>query len=183
MKKSLLLLYLICTLTLSAGGNIGDVISTNDSIKSQSEFNDETVTDNEIIDTKEQISTETKDKNMISVEVQIGNKNFLAKFYNNNSVKQLVEQMPITLEMSEMNGNEKYNYMDNSLPTNSESVRNIHTGDLMLYGSDCLVLFYKDFRTSYNYTRLGYIEDISGFVDAVGNGNIQITFSVEKSSG
>jgi hypothetical protein len=47
----------------------------------------------------------------------------------------------------------------------------------MLYGSTCLVLFYKDFSTSYSYTKLGSIEDISGLTDALGGGSVQVTFS------
>ena len=52
-------------------------------------------------------------------------------------------------------------------------------GDFMLYGSDCLVLFYKNFSSSYSYTRLGYIEDTAGFAKAVGNGSVFISFEYE----
>ena len=56
--------------------------------------------------------------------------------------------------MDELNGNEKYYFMPNALPTDPERPGEIHTGDFMLYGSDCLVLFYKNFSSSYSYTRL-----------------------------
>ena len=75
-------------------------------------------------------------------------------------------------------GNEKYYYFNESLPTNSERIGKINTGDLMLYGSDCLVLFYKSFSTSYSYTRLGHIDNPQGLADVVGSGNITVTFEV-----
>lgn len=114
------------------------------------------------------------------VDIQIGNKNFKANLYDNDSAKALIEKMPLTLNMNELNGNEKYCYLQNNLPNDSENVNSINTGDLMLYGSDCIVLFYKNFSTSYSYTKLGYIEDTSGLADALGSGNIQITFSFDN---
>ena len=78
--------------------------------------------------------------------------------------------------MSELNGNEKYYYLSNSLPTNADRPSNIHIGDLMLYGDSCLVLFYENFSTSYSYTPLGQIDEPNSLADAVGNGNIEITF-------
>lgn len=76
--------------------------------------------------------------------------------------------------MSELHRNEKYYYM----PTNSEKVSSVKTGDIMLFGSDCLVLFYEDFKTSYSYTRLGYIEDKIGLADALGNGSVKVSFRI-----
>lgn len=120
-------------------------------------------------------------KNKIPViNVQVGNENFKITLYDNPSVKSLLEQLPMTLNMNELNGNEKYFYLPENLPANSEKIKEIHTGDFMLYGSDCLVLFYKNFFTSYNYTKLGHIEDAAGLADALGNSSIQVKLTLDN---
>ncbi len=112
------------------------------------------------------------------LNIKVGDKNFKATLESNNTTKSLLEKLPLTINMSELHGNEKYYYFNESLPTNSERIGKINTGDLMLYGSDCLVLFYKSFSTSYSYTRLGHIDNPQGLADVVGSGNITVTFEV-----
>lgn len=56
----------------------------------------------------------------------------------------------------------------------------IHAGDLMLYSNDCIVLFYKDFSTSYSYTPLGRITDTTGLENAVGKSSVRITFEAAE---
>lgn len=63
--------------------------------------------------------------------------------------------------MGELNGNEYFAYLDDTLPAAAEDVGRIESGDVMLYGDDCLVVFYESFDTSYRYTRIGKIEDPS----------------------
>ena len=82
----------------------------------------------------------------------------------------------MTLDMEELHGNEKFNYLDQGLPTNPENVVSIRTGDIMLFGPDCLVLFYDDFNTSYSYTRIGHIEDEDAFVNELSGGTVGVTF-------
>jgi len=82
--------------------------------------------------------------------------------------------------MSELNGNEKlYRFADN-LPTNSSNPGTIQTGDLMIYGGNTLVLFYKSFPTVYTYTKLGQIDDPTGLAEALGTGRITVTFSLSN---
>ena len=78
--------------------------------------------------------------------------------------------------MQELNGNEKYSYLSQTLSTNASCPDSIHTGDLMLFGSDCLVLFYKDFSTSYSYTPIGKLDNPQGLSAALGSGNVTVTF-------
>lgn len=81
--------------------------------------------------------------------------------------------------MVELNGNEKYVDLRRSLPTSAANPGIIQNGDLMLYGSSTLVLFYKTFSTSYSYTKMGRIDDVTGLVAALGTGNISVTFELE----
>ncbi len=128
---------------------------------------------------KKKETTQTENSKMTSIEVVINGKVFPAKLYNNKTAGELQKKFPMTVKMSELNGNEKYHYMDSSLPTATVSPKQIKKGELMLYGSDCLVLFYKSFSTSYDYTRLGYLENTDGLTEAVGTGNVQMTFRMK----
>lgn len=80
--------------------------------------------------------------------------------------------------MSEMNGNEKYHYLSENLPTDSYRPGTIQTGDLMLYGSSCVVLFYETFSSGYSYTRLGQIDNPKGLAAALGGGDVSVRFEV-----
>lgn len=115
---------------------------------------------------------------MTIINIQIGSNSFTATLYENDTTRALLEKLPLTLNMEDLNGNEKFYFFSENFPTESERVGNIETGDLMLYGSDCLVLFYESFSTSYSYTKLGSIEDVTGLADALGKGNVQVTFNL-----
>ena len=86
------------------------------------------------------------------------------------------------MQMSELNGNEKYYYLDDSLPTETYRPGTIQAGDLMLYGSSCVVLFYETFSSGYNYTRLGRIDDPEGLDEAVGSGDVGVRLEMRTTS-
>ena len=86
---------------------------------------------------------------------------------------------PMTVNMAELNGNEKYLRLGKKLPTNASNPKIIHNGDLMLYGDNAVVLFYKTFSTSYDYMRFGCIKAPTGLAAAVGSGSVTVTFELE----
>lgn len=114
---------------------------------------------------------------MLALTIQIGNTSYPVSFYDNATTQALMDKLPLTIEMAELNGNEKYYYFSDALPKDARRVGSIKAGDVMLYGSDCLVIFYKEFATSYSYTPIGRIEDPDGLAQALGSGSVQITFS------
>lgn len=128
--------------------------------------------------------TETETKNDMSTEqkikITVGSKTFTATLENNASAKELVERMPFTVNMQELNGNEKYYQFPDSFPSDPRSFDTIKAGDLMLYQSDYLVVFYEDHSTTYDYTRLGVIDNADGLAEALGSGSAQVTFEVAE---
>ncbi len=83
--------------------------------------------------------------------------------------------LPLTLTMQELNGNEKYARLPRPLPHKDEAVGYVRAGDLMLFGKDCLVLFYKSFATNYPYTRLGRLNNPTDLARIVGSQSIDVT--------
>jgi hypothetical protein len=114
----------------------------------------------------------------IILKISIGSQVFYANIQSNESTTALLKQLPFTLSMVELNGNEKYAELKQALPTNAESVGKIQAGDLLLYGNNVLVLFYESFSTSYHYTRIGKVTDTSGLSKALGTGNCQVKFEL-----
>lgn len=112
------------------------------------------------------------------MKIKIGNSVFTATLEESEAATAFKSRLPITMSMVELNGNEKYADLPGSIPANSQQPSIIHSGDLMLYGSSTVVLFYKTFNTSYTYTRLGKIDDTSGLVAALGNGNVSVIFEL-----
>ena len=115
-------------------------------------------------------------KTLNTIKITVGGKTFAATLEDNPSARAFAENFPLEVNMNELNGNEKFVYLDSDLPSNSEHVGKIHAGDLMLFGSNCVVIFYKDFSTSYNYTRLGKLENAADLEKVLGAGNVRVKF-------
>jgi hypothetical protein len=111
--------------------------------------------------------------------IKVGNKNFTATLLDNPTTTAFKSMLPLTINMTELNGNEKYVDLPESFPTNASNPGTINTGDLLLYGSKTLVLFYKTFSTSYSYTKLGKIDNPSGLAEALGSGNVAVTIELK----
>ncbi len=111
--------------------------------------------------------------------IMIGNKRFTVELENNATVEALQKEMSLTLEMSELNGNEKYCYLDEPLPHVPENIGHINKGDIMLFGDNCMVIFYKSFDTPYSYTRVGHIDDTSELTETLGAGDVRVKFELE----
>ena len=112
-------------------------------------------------------------KEMDSVKVIIDNKEYKMNLEDNETTKSFIKILPKTWKMNELNGNEKYVYLSSTLPVNSVVPETIEKGDVMLFGDDCLVIFYQSFKTNYSYTKIGNIENLPD----LGNSSIEVEFT------
>ena len=106
-----------------------------------------------------------------NLKITIDNNEYQINLENNETVTEFINILPKTITMNELNGNEKYAYLDTKFKTNAYNPKTINKGDVMLYGDNCLVIFYKTFTTSYSYTKIGHIDNLPD----LGNGNINVT--------
>ena len=108
----------------------------------------------------EKNSNNVTEKVSDTVKVFINDKEYKLNLYDNETVNSLVKLFPLEVTMKTLSENEVYVYLDEKFPTNSSNPKTINAGDVMLYGDNCLVIFYKTFNTSYSYTKIGHIDDL-----------------------
>ncbi len=107
----------------------------------------------------------------------VGEQRFAITLADNAATRAFVTLLPLTLEMNDLNHNEKYAPLPQALPTEANPPGTIRNGDLMLYGPDTLVVFYTNFNSAYAYTRLGQVDDTAKLTQALGRRGVQVTFS------
>lgn len=125
-----------------------------------------------LVGCKENKVVNNNDEVDLSMKVIINEKEYPVSLENNDTVNEFLSKLPQEFNMSDLNSNEKYVYLDFNLPTNASNPKTINKGDIMLFGDNCLVIFYKTFTTSYSYTKIGHIDNLPD----LGNNDITILF-------
>ena len=146
----------------------------------------------EMIDnsTESQISaveeTEITDKSAIDDE-----KEYMKLYFNdteipviwedNQTVQELMEEAgkgDIVVQMSMYSDNEQVGSLEKSYTKNDEQITT-HSGDIVLYSGDKIVVFYGS--NSWAYTRLGKMNiPESGVTELLSNGDITLKIAIEK---
>lgn len=170
-NKIMIVIMLLCICTI-----YGAVFFLNRNKKEEQNINNDLI-ENTTTNTNQEnyintTSIESENKLISDIQVIINGKIYNAKIEENETAQSFVNMLPVEYNMNELNGNEKYVNLDNTLPTNSYYPKHIEAGDIMLYDNNCLVVFYKSFDTPYSYTKIGHIENISD----LGDENIIVKF-------
>ena len=165
------------TVNTASGNESGAELSA----ESNAEPDTEEIQEKSDITEPQSEATESGDEMKTNITIVVNGKEFAAKLNDTKAAQELYEQLPMTVEMTEMNQNEKYYVLPDELTQEKQAVGTIQTGDIMLYQADYIVLFYESFTTWYQYTPLGKIEDTTGLKEAVGSGNVSVTFKAGTS--
>ena len=127
---------------------------------------------------EEPSAVEEKEK---MLKMMIGDTAVAVDWENNESVealKSLCSETPLVIQMSMYGGFEQVGSIGTRLPASDVQTRT-SAGDIVLYSSDQIVVFYGS--NSWSYTRLGHItdQDASGMAELLGNEDVTITISME----
>lgn len=166
------LLFSVCAglmIALAACGT-ADSTQSNSSVSAESSLPSESSSEQE----SETVLEETEMK----LNVEVNGTVFMATLEDNAAVDAFVEMMreaPVVIEMSDYSGFEKVGPLGTSLPA-SNSQTTTKAGDIVLYNGNQIVIFYGS--NSWSYTRLGKIDDLTGWEAALGSGDVTVTFSI-----
>ena len=119
------------------------------------------------------VNNNEKGNKMAKIYASLNNEKLEINLEENPTTSALVKLLPLNITMNDLNKNEKYAYLDESLPTNTYSPKHIEAGDVMLFGDNCLVIFYKSFDTSYSYSKIGHINNLP----ELGEGSVAVNLN------
>lgn len=92
---------------------------------------------------------------------------------------ELLKRNDLTIEMHDYGNFEKVGPLGTSLPRNDEQITT-EAGDVILYQGNQITIYYD--TNSWNFTRLGRIQDLSRkeLKEILGSGEITVTFSLDQ---
>ena len=125
--------------------------------------------------------TDQEGETEIMISMEIGNTSVSVDWENNNSVnalKELCKNKPLTINLHMYGGFEQVGSIGSSLPTNDKQMTTT-SGDIVLYSSNQIVIFYGS--NSWSYTKLGKITNKTDdeLSELLGKGNVALTLSLE----
>jgi hypothetical protein len=107
----------------------------------------------------------------------VGERRFAITLADTAAARAFTALLPVTLDMRDLNDNEKKASLPQSLPMSASQPGTIRNGDLMLYGTSTLVVFYSTFDSPYSYTRIGRLDEPTGLEPVLGPHGVRVTFS------
>ena len=189
MRESYLIVAVMLGMTLmltACSGNTGmDMADDNADIQAEDhiDIQEENKMEEEAVKTNSEERV-AKDGAVMQTEmkmnVKIGDYNFTATLENNTAVEELLDMLkdgPITIQMDDYSGFEKVGPLERSLTTSNSQIAT-SAGDIVLYNGNNIVMFYGS--NSWNYTRIGKIDDLSEWEKALGNGSITVVFTLAE---
>lgn len=125
-----------------------------------------------------------KENKSMKIQIAVGDAVLTATPENNPSAEAflaLLQEQPITVEMSDYAGMEKVGSLGTSL-TRSDSQISVGAGDVVLYQGNQITIYYG--TNSWNFTKLAHIEGATkeNLLEVLGAGNASVVFSIDRDS-
>ncbi len=112
------------------------------------------------------------------LNITVGDQTLTATFADTPSAEEfraLLAQGPVTVTMEDYGGFEKVGPLGTTLIRSDERITT-QPGDIILYQGDQITIYYD--TNTWTFTRLARIDDPSGLRELLGDGTVQVTFSL-----
>lgn len=112
------------------------------------------------------------------LKITVGEYEFSADWEDNSSAqafRELLEQGPLTITMSDYGGFEKVGPLGTTLERNDTQITT-EPGDVILYQGNQITIYYG--TNTWSFTRLAKIRDTSDLQQKLGQGTVEVTFSL-----
>ena len=113
-----------------------------------------------------------------ALKLTVGDYEFTAIFADNPSAeefRELLAQGPVTVTMEDYGCFEKVGPLGTTLTRSDEQITT-EPGDVILYQGNQITIYYG--TNSWNFTRLARIDDPTDLQEKLGEGTVQVTFSL-----
>lgn len=124
------------------------------------------------------IGLSTLNAQNMKLKITVNNQELTATLNENETVNEFIKMLPMTIYMTELHGNEKYCKLSKDIQGKAVNPDKIRKGDIMLWISNILVIFYDTFPTPYDYVKLATVDDIDRLTNALGDGNVSVKFEI-----
>ena len=118
---------------------------------------------------------------MDKITLSFNDRTYTATLADNSSAKAfaaLLKDGPLTVSTRDYGNFEKVGSLGTELPRTDEQITTA-PGDIILYQGNQITVYYA--QNTWNFTRLGRIDDPSGLREALGSGDVEITFQLAES--
>lgn len=137
-------------------------------------------------DAKTQIPPESEigleERASVNIQITVGEVTLLAAPEDNSSAEAflaLLQEQPITVQMSDYAGMEKVGSLGTNLPRNDTQI-SVGAGDVILYQGNQITIYYG--TNSWSFTKLAVIEGATkeSLLEVLGTRDVEVTFSLAQ---
>ena len=167
------IILLVCIISMAACSQKQDPKAAEDNSGTETESAEATIPSGD--------AEADADEETFTMRMKINDTDVKVAWENNDAVKALAEMAAkgdVTIQMNAYGGFEQVGPIGTALPGNDTNIKT-KAGDIMLYTSDHMVIFYGS--NSWSYTRLGHITDKSSseLKDLLSGSSVTVTVSAE----
>ena len=132
------------------------------------------IKDNVVKKSEEKRNQETQEVGKLDdIRININGVSYTAVSESTKAAESFLTHLPLEIEMTDLNENEKRGYTYFKLTTEARKLGKIEIGDILLSGDSYVIIATKTFKSSQKYTKIGHIQNLGN----VPNGTIKTFIS------